>query len=348
MPRTPQAQHLLDFLVSVSGTRIIAGQHNYITVGSKYTDLVEQTVGKRPLLWGSDFAFYAEGDVLDRHYHCGPLNISDPGDEHPVALGDATVEGMRDRMTAEAIAQHERGHIITIMWHAAFPADGDSGPYSSIWKVGQLPSDDTWASLTTEGSELHEAWLAQVDRVAVYLKRLRDEGIPVLWRPYHELNGVWFWWCNRPGDQGIAKLWRMMHDRYTDHHGLDNLLWVYNTNAPRDRENDEAYAYDLFYPGHQYVDVLAADVYGNDYRQSHHDDLAALGEGKPIALGEVGEMPTPELLMQQPKWSWFMPWGCLALRRNNVEKLPVLYADARVVALADVERDAAGVLALRS
>jgi mannan endo-1,4-beta-mannosidase len=90
------------------------------------------------------------------------------------------------------------------------------------------------------------------------------------------------------------------------------------------------------------VDVLAADVYRDDYRQSHHDQLVALGEGRPIALGEVGEVPTPAILDAQPGWTWFMPWGHVVQMRANAERVPQLYADARVVTLEDVTRSADG------
>ncbi len=339
--RSDTARRLYDFLLSVKGRYTLSGQHNYIGVGAKYTDMVETLTGKRPLVWGSDFAFAVDGTEIGRHYHCGPLNISDPGEPDPHFV-DITPEAARERMVACAVEQHARGHIITLMWHAVFPSYGDRGPYDSLWQVGKLPSDGTWQELTTPGTALHDAWLTQVDRVADYLAQLRDAGIPVLWRPYHELNGVWFWWCNKPGPEGFTKLWRMMHDRYTNHHKLDNLLWVYNTNAPRDRENDEAFAYDLFYPGGEYVDILAADVYGNDYKQSHHDGLLALADGRPIALGEVGEVPTPEVLAQQPEWLWFMPWGVLVTWKANAQKVPALYAQDRVLCLGDVARGTDG------
>lgn len=80
------------------------------------------------------------------------------------------------------------------------------------------------------------------------LKKFRDAGIPVLWRPYHEMNGMWFWYGNRPGEKGIQKLWKMMYDRYVNYHHLNNLIWVWNANAPRDWKDDEAYAYELFIP----------------------------------------------------------------------------------------------------
>ena len=92
----------------------------------------------------------------------------------------------------------------------------------------------------------------------------------------------------------------MTYDYLTRHHQLNNLLWVWNTNAPRDIPGDEAFDYDLFFPGHEYVDILAADVYRNDYKQSHHDDLIQLAGNKTIALGEVGGLPDPEILSEQP------------------------------------------------
>ena len=54
-------------------------------------------------------------------------------------------------------------------------------------------------------------------------------------------------------------------------HRLDSLVWVRNANAPR----EDAAAHAGFYPGHDVVDVLAVEVYANDYRQPHHDELVA-------------------------------------------------------------------------
>jgi mannan endo-1,4-beta-mannosidase len=128
----------------------------------------------------------------------------------------------------------------------------------------------------------------------------------------------------------------MMYDRFVNHHQLNNLIWVWNANAPRDRENDEAYAYADYYPGHEYVDVLAADVYHNDYRPEHHDQLIELGEGRLIALGEVGEVPTPETLDRQSQWAWFMIWTKWIDSANTPEKVQTLYQDPRVLSLREI------------
>jgi mannan endo-1,4-beta-mannosidase len=269
------------------------------------------------------------------------LNLSDPADS--AYFLDVTAEEMRKKLVEEVKRKYKAGHIITLMWHCCFPGDGDPCSMNSIWTWDERPDKEAWDALTTDGTPLNEKWKAQVDKIAVYLKQLQEAKIPVLWRPYHEMNGVWFWWCKKSGDEGFKKLWIMMYDRMVNVHQLNNLLWVWNTNAPRDIKGDEAFAYKDFFPGIEYVDVLAADVYRNDYKQSHHDDLLELAQGKPIALGEVGEMPTPGILTDQPLWTWFMPWGRLVFKNNDPEKVKALYNAPQVLTLDEIERDEDGV-----
>ena len=208
------------------------------------------------------------------------------------------------------------------------------------WKenVQGKMTDEEWKELTTPGTRLNSRWMARVDTVAKYLNDLQTLGVPVLWRPYHESNGVWFWWGNKRGENGFAKLYRMMYDRFVNYHKLNNLIWVWNTNAPRQLINDEAYVYEDYFPGLDYVDVLATDVYHHDYRQSHHDDLVRLGQGKIIALGEVGEVPTPEILDHQPMWAWFMIWANFVNMRNTPEQMRDLYTYPRILTHEDFEK----------
>ncbi len=106
-----------------------------------------------------------------------------------------------------------------------------------------------------------------------------------------------------------------------------------NPNAPRGNTGPlEAY-----FPGLEYVDILAADVYGNDYKQSHHEDMLKLAQGKPIALGECGQLPTPEILEKQPMWTWFMCWSGFLYKKNEPEAVKELYDAERVLTLGDVE-----------
>ena len=184
-----------------------------------------------------------------------------------------------------------------------------------------------WDALLTEGTDIHARWICQVDVIAALLTQLRDADIPVLWRRYHEMNGSWFWWGGREGARGYPALYRQLFERFVSVHHLDNLIWVWNTNAPR----ADAAAYAGFYPGHDVVDILAADVYANDYRQFHHDELVELADGRPIALGEVGVLPTPEILESQRQWAWFMTWTTFLSQENDADEVRRLFASPRVL-----------------
>lgn len=103
----------------------------------------------------------------------------------------------------------------------------------------------------------------------------------------------------------FSALWNIVYDRFVNTHQLNNLLWVWNPNAP----NEWADPYAAYYPGADKLDVLAADIYNNDYKQSYYEDLLALAEGKPIGIGESGQLPNPEVLTEkQNKWVYMMTW----------------------------------------
>ena len=289
---TPEAKKLLQYLYSIRGHNLISGQHNYSGMPDMFPDSVKKITGKYPEIWGCDFINYYN-------------------------------DGEPEQIVRDAYKKYQEGYIITLMWHSGRPQDDP--PYGWEESIQNKMTDSQWVELTTPGTELNSRWLKQVDTIATYLKELQVLGVPVLWRPYHELNGVWFWWGNRKGENGSAKLYRMIYDRYVNYHKLNNLIWVWNTNAPRDLLNDEAYAYKDFFPGLDYVDVLAADIYHNDYKQSHHDELLELGKGKLITLGEIGEVPIPEILAKQPMWSWFMIWADWLYSHNTHQQIKDLY-----------------------
>ena len=341
---TEKTVTLYDFIQDIQGRYTLSGQHNFVGKGSDYSDKLEEITGKKAIVWGSDFSFCVEGNNALRFQHCGPANLPAIPWEKPRAARDSmklqfldiTLDEARIMTVEEIKIRHSEGHIITLMWHGCFPTDGDCCEGSSIWAMENRPSPEQWDELVTNGTALNETWKVSADKIAGYLKQLQDADIPVLWRPYHEMNGVWFWWCNHKGEQGFRRLWIMMFDYFTNHHELNNLIWVWNTNAPRDIPGDEAWAYEDFFPGIEYVDILAADVYRNDYKQSHHDQLVELSEGKPIALGEVGDIPASEVLEQQPVWSWFMPWGWILFMANEPDMINEVYRSERVLTLDEV------------
>lgn len=274
---SPEAVKLLEYLDSISGQHTLTGQHCVPLVGSLRLASVEKQSGKYPAVFGQDFGF------------------SEPG----------TWDGInyRQQIVDEAIRRNSEGFIITLMWHAVRPTEDEPVTFRESIQ-GEL-TDAQWKELTTPGTPLNERWKSQVDVIAWHLKQLRDAGVPVLWRPYHEMNGDWFWWGKKPGDDGYGRLWRMLYDRLVNFHKLNNLLWVFNGNETR--ENVDPYS--EYYPGDDVVDVLATDIYGTGYAQEQYEQLLALAGDKLVAIGECGQVPSPEILTKQPRWAWFMLWG---------------------------------------
>lgn len=289
---SPEVKKVLSYLYDINGKSILSGQHNYNQSMNVFSDSAKAITGKYPAIWGTDFIWNGTKDN-----------------------GQAIVN--------EAIRKNKEGYLISLMWHQGRPID--QAPYG--WKEsiqGKL-TDAEWKELTTPNTALNKRWLVQVDQIASYLKQLQDAHVPVLWRPYHEMNGVWFWWGNRPGENGVTKLWKMMYNRFINYHHLNNLLWVWGANGPRDIPKDEAYAYKDFYPGANYVDILGTDIYHFDYEQKDYNELLALAKGKIIALTEVGELPKPEILEAQPKWAWFMVWSSWLWTDNTKERVKEVY-----------------------
>lgn len=274
---SPEAVKLLQYLYQISGKHTLTGQHCVPLVGSTRLAGVQKMTNRYPAVFGQDFGF------------------SEPG----------TWDGInyRQQLVDEAIRRNSEGFIITLMWHAVRPIEEEPVDFQQSIQ-GKL-TDEQWHDLITPGTIINEHWKAQVDVVAWFLKQLRNAGVPVLWRPYHEMNGDWFWWGKKEGESGYKKLYRMLYDRLVTFHGLNNLLWVFDANELR--ENIDPY--DKYFPGQDVVDILATDVYRNGFAQADYDQLIALAGDKPIALGEVGAIPTPEVLRNQPRWTWFMAWG---------------------------------------
>ncbi|MGD0696369.1 MAG: glycosyl hydrolase [Terriglobia bacterium] len=298
---SPEARALLQYLYSISGHYTLSGQHNYPNTVSRWTDRTYDLAGKYPAVFGQDFGFSADEDK------------------------DSTAG--RPAMIEEVKRQYRNGAIITLTWHEVRPTVDE--PVIFRENILSHLSDFEWSELLTPGSDLNKRWCAQVDVVAGFLKQLRDAHIPVLYRPYHEMNGNWFWWGGRKGETGSMALYRQIFDRFVNLHKLDNLIWVWNVNSPGAPPNGPG-PFSDFFPGLQYADVLSVDIYG-EFKASYYDDLLALAAGKPIALGEVGAVPSPSVLKQQPKWTWFMMWSELAEGANSLENLRAVFESPTVL-----------------
>ena len=170
------------------------------------------------------------------------------------------------------------------------------------------------ANATVEGTWENKVFTEDLKNTAAYLKLLRDADIPILWRPFHEAAGGWFWW----GKDAVSfkSLWIAMFN-YFKAEGLDNLIWVWTTEG-----NDADW-----YPGDQYVDIVGRDIYNKETADcvSEYTSIAGNYGNKIVSLSECG---TVGLISEQwasgARWSWFMPW----YDGTNEDGSPVVHADA--------------------
>lgn len=309
---SPEAVELLDLLYSISGKYILTGQHNYPNVRARNSQFAKKYIGKAPAVWSTDWGFAEDGDT------------------------DSYLA--RPDIVDEAIKQHQLGTIITICWHAVPPTTDE--PVTFQPKPGSNPEvlesvqgqllDDQFRDVLTPGTELYKKWCEQVDDIAFYLKKLQEANVPILWRPYHEMNGDWFWWGGRLGEYSTKKLYLQLFDRLVNYHKLNNLIWLWSV----DRPNKPEMAFTNYYPGNEYLDVLSLDVYGNDFKQEYYDVLVKMSKGRPLVLGEVGNPPAIEVLDKQPKWSFYVTWAGMV--RNTMKKqYDILMKDKRFLNFDD-------------
>lgn len=110
------------------------------------------------------------------------------------------------------------------------------------------------------GGKYNAQFTAYMDIIADYALALQKENIPVLYRPYHENSGGWFWWGAATTDvETYNALFRYTED-YLTSKGVHNFIYVYSPNGPISSEEE----YAKRYPGDDYVDIVGFDYY-NDY-----------------------------------------------------------------------------------
>jgi mannan endo-1,4-beta-mannosidase len=172
-----------------------------------------------------------------------------------------------------AIEYWRQGGLVTVSTHLYDPenASGEGGLRDRTVDL---------AALLDEKSPSHAGWIKELDRVAEGLEQLKQAKVVVLWRPFHEMNGNWFWW-NGKDPATFIKLWQQMFDYFTNTKKLDNLLWVYSPNHG-EKVTD-------YYPGDRYVDLVGLDAYTDFVDPEHikgYEEITKLP--KPFGFTEFG------------------------------------------------------------
>lgn len=179
---------------------------------------------------------------------------------------------------------YKKGGIITVSWHLDNPVTGGNS-----WDKTSAVSE------ILEGGKERAKYELWVKRVATFLNSVQynDEPVPMVFRPFHEMNGFWFWWGDpNCTSQDYIKLWQetvvLLRNKYQVH----NLLYAY---SPNKLNPDDDYM--KYYPGDEYVDIFGIDIYdfnnADEYLKSVKHDLEivkniATEKGKLYAFTETG------------------------------------------------------------
>ncbi len=234
--------------------------------------------------------------------------------------------GDSPNFAARAIAWWNAGGIPMVGYHMGAPSQSQDG-----WAGAQMTANIN--NTLTAGTNENRVFLQRMDAAAAQLAQAQAANVPILWRPFHEAGGTWFWWSKEGGAQ-YNRLWRYMFDYYTRVKGLHNLIWLH----PYDGTPRAA-----FYPGKQYVDIGGADTYA-----SNHNPLTAMfnttrgiyGTVVPIALHENGPIPDPaQLQSTATRWVLFNTWHGTWLTNTSVNPTNLLsqyYNSAYVVTRDEV------------
>ncbi len=292
----------------------------------------------------SGFMFGHQDDLaygVEWRYKEGRSDIKDVTGDYPAVYGwdlggierdnsEANLDGVPFKKMRQFIKQgYERGGVITISWHA----DSPLGNYKNAWDT----THGTVTSILPGGANhsLYKSWLDKVAGFIGSLKGEKGELIPVLFRPFHELTGTWFWWCrNTCSAFEFKTLWRFTVYYLQKEKKLHNILWVYNTSG--DFKTKEEFL--ERYPGDDMADVLSFDTYQYDdpeknnwfVTQTHQLLSIVTGLGKEkkklTALAETGYEAVPynkwwtETLLKaigENKISYVMVWRNHGLAKWN-------------------------------
>ncbi|MDR0294445.1 MAG: glycoside hydrolase family 26 protein [Oscillospiraceae bacterium] len=308
---SPEAAKVLTYLSGLRGNGILLGQHTQ-TVAQKELAYIREVTGKEPALCGFELLGYS------------------PNINRSMSGAECLTEVDENKNTLDkAWEWAKRKGLITFTWHWFSPLYGSDKSFYQ-----KNTSFDARLALV-EGAPEREAFLSDMDAMAEHLRPFAEKGVPILWRPFHESDGAWFWWGSKGA--GTAKeLYRAMFERYVHTHGLHNLIWVWNSPLK------EGYA------GDDVCDVISRDVYlpahtHTDYAEQYAELTEITPAAKIAALGETGPVPSLAALAEsRVPWTWFMTWSNDVCREGvtgrgelaaayrhpyavTLDKLPALY-----------------------
>ncbi len=196
----------------------------------------------------------------------------------------------------DMIEYAREGGIFTFSCHFPNPSGLPKGLSAYRGELGD-GTVAAWEALLTEGTEYNKNFMDTLERVGDFLMIFHENGVPIIYRPLHEMNGNWFWFCIVNGEQDntipkeyAVRLWRLIYDYLVHERGITSMIWEYSPNVA---EKTTSTKVDVMYcyPGDEYCDIVGCDWYtssykGHDVLRISHDLISKTG--KIFSITEFG------------------------------------------------------------
>ena len=303
---TTETAALFYNLLKNSGSKILIGQQDafnqYYNNDSSMSD-VKKTTGSDPGMIGLDFMF-----ITDKDYVVNPSNF---------------YYQQEQKIIVDAKAAYKKGMAVTFCWHLREPFEEK---YFNTSQMTDQEKADAFKSILVGGSK-HDWYKAKLDHVAEVLNNLvGDDGkkIPVIFRPFHEFDGSFFWWGTNYGSPDQYKQNYQFTVQYLrDSKGVHNVLYALSP----DSSYSNSASYLQRYPGDDYVDILGMDDYNDFASQSISGSTVAnnklkmisdlaISKNKIAALTETGYQSGNSTARVS---NWFTSLLYPAIAGNNVK-----------------------------
>lgn len=288
-----EARAVLNYLESIHGEKSLTG-----ISGTQNAQAIQKAIGKQPAIIALDLSGW-NSPTWGKTYA-------------PVV----------ERVIERARQCWEQGYIVSMQFHWKHPGKKDGTAW--VGKHGKNPPSGPFdmAAATKPGTQPHQQFMDDLKKHADYLEKLNEARVPILWRPFHEIDGGWFWWTDRDQPENTAEMWRQMFDYLVKERKLNNLIWVYSAALKPAKKGKDVVQIDYrkrFYPGDAYVDISGIDIYPNDYYgwpkpqnsayQKAFDIMTKVTPNKMLALCECEATPNPEIMQKEgPRWLYSLPW----------------------------------------
>lgn len=264
---TKETKALYSNLSKMSDEQLLFGHQNTTAYGVKWyaeperSDIKDVT-GSFPAIFGWDLGHLGQGD-------------------------NKNLDGISfDFIKKQVIAAYDRGAISTFSWHMRDPVTGGSS-----WD--KAPSVK---ALIPGGSD-HDKLKTYLDAFVEFNRSListtSNIQVPVIFRPWHEHNGDWFWWGkgeNLTSEQDYISLWRFTIDYLRNEKGVTNLIYAFSPDRSRMDINHLPDSYFYGYPGDNYVDIIGLDNYWDLGHPSNNDALSLRKNNFIRSLEAIGKI----------------------------------------------------------